>query len=302
VRNPTWDRVVRTAAMAWLDAQNPTGTRMFRRAELRACTIEDVRVPLVDVQQGIWKPATMAAALSILTTYTPPGHTPPYQDGLGPDGLHRYKYRGQNPQEAANRWARAAFEQQVPVIWFVGAAPGAYVPLYPVWVIGEEPRNLQFVLALDDAQRLVVPGTVLDEDHRQYMERLTKQRVHQPVFRAQVLAAYEERCAICRLKYVTLLDAAHILPDGHPRGTPVVSNGLALCKIHHAAFDSHLLGARPDYVVEVRSDVQGAIDGPMLVHGLQEMHGTRLSVPRARDARPDPVRLEERYQLFVNAG
>jgi hypothetical protein len=42
---------------------------------------------------------------------------------------------------------------------------------------------------------------------------------------------------------VELLDAAHILPDGHPKGEPVVPNGLALCKLHHAAFDRQRLAA-----------------------------------------------------------
>lgn len=57
---------------------------------------------------------------------------------------------------------------------------------------------------------------------------------------------------MCRLRYSSLLDAAHILPDGHPRGAPVVPNGLSLCRIHHAAYDQNLLGVRPDLVVEVR--------------------------------------------------
>src|SRR5919197_4456221 len=48
-----------------------------------------------------------------------------------------------------------------------------------------------------------------------------------------VLRAYRERCAICRLRREELLDTAHILADGHPRGAPIVPNGLALCTLHH---------------------------------------------------------------------
>jgi len=54
------------------------------------------------------------------------------------------------------------------------------------------------------------------------------------------------------------------LPDGHPRGEPIVPNGLALCKLHHAAFDRHILGVRPDLVVEVRLDILREVDGPMV--------------------------------------
>ena len=95
------------------------------------------------------------------------------------------------------------------------------------------------------------------------MTRLGKQRMHQREFRQRVRRAYREQCAICRLRHEELLDAAHILPDGHPRGEPVVPNGLALCKPHHAAFDRHVLGVRPDLTVELRPDVLREPDGPM---------------------------------------
>jgi putative restriction endonuclease len=96
-----------------------------------------------------------------------------------------------------------------------------------------------------------------------------------------------------------LLDAAHILPDGHPQGEPITSNGLALCKLHHAAFDRNIVGIRPDRVIEIRHDVLNEIDGPMLRHGLQDLHGAPLLVvPRAERDRPNADFLSERYQLF----
>jgi len=98
-----------------------------------------------------------------------------------------------------------------------------------------------------------------------------------------------------------LLDAAHILPDHHPQGDPIVPNGLALCKIHHAAYDSNILGIRPDCVVQLRGDVLVEIDGPMLRHGLQEMHGRGIHLPRSRADRPERSRLEERYEQFLAA-
>jgi putative restriction endonuclease len=129
-----------------------------------------------------------------------------------------------------------------------------------------------------------------------------RERVHQPVFRAKVIRAYEVQCAMCRLKHAELLDAAHILPDTHERGLPVVTNGLALCKIHHAAFDNDIVGIRPDLVVEVQPSVLLESDGPMLKHGLQEMNGARIAVPRSRRLQPDRERLGERYERFRRAG
>jgi putative restriction endonuclease len=117
-----------------------------------------------------------------------------------------------------------------------------------------------------------------------------------------VLRAYQNRCSICRLGHQVLLDAAHILPDGHPRGEPIVPNGVALCKLHHAAFDRHILGIRPDYVVEVRPDILEEVDGPMLQHGLKGFAGQRLNVPRAEASRPRRDLLEERFEMFRKAG
>lgn len=275
---------------------------MLRFEDLAQFEFEGRRIPLMDPQRGIRKPAHLYAALSIRTSFTPVGQVPPYEDAEGPDGLLRYKYRGQNPHHPENVALRRAYERRLPLIWFVAAAPGDYVPVYPIWIVGDEPRQLQFVVAFDLAQRLVAVGDVGDDAQRRYVERLTRMRLHQPVFRVRVLTAYANQCAMCRLRYSSLLDAAHILPDGHPRGGPVVANGLSLCKMHHAAYDANLLGVRPDLVVEVRSDVRTEVDGPMLIHGLQEMAGVRLLRPRSRAARPDPDRLEERYTEFRQAG
>jgi putative restriction endonuclease len=116
-----------------------------------------------------------------------------------------------------------------------------------------------------------------------------------------VLAAYRAHCAICRLRHAELLEAAHILPDGHPQGLPVVPNGLALCKLHHAAFDLNIVGIQPDYRIIVRPDVLEEIDGPMLKHGLQGFHETRLWTPGTPRLRPNPEFLEERFVLFKKA-
>jgi len=138
---------------------------------------------------------------------------------------------------------------------------------------------------------------------RRYAERLTKARLHQRVFRTQVLLAYDGRCAVCRLRHAELLDAAHISGDGQPNGQPVVPNGLAMCKIHHGAFDNGILGVRPDLTLHIRQDVLDEVDGWMLRGGLQDVHDKQLEIiPAPRAAQPDTVRLEERYSQFLVAG
>lgn len=87
-----------------------------------------------------------------------------------------------------------------------------------------------------------------------------------------------------------------------PLGEPIVPNGLALCRLHHGAFDNQLLTVTPDYIIEVRRDVLEEHDGPMLIHGLQVFHGSAIQLPRREQERPRREFLEERYALFRKAG
>jgi putative restriction endonuclease len=294
------EHMLRVAAMEWLDTR-PTPRVDY--AWLSGFEYDGQRIPLMDRQRGIRKPAGLVAALAIRTTFTPPGQVPPYTDTIGPDGLQRYKYRGDDPHHPENVALRRAMQLRLPLIWFVGVASGLYDPIYPVWIVGDEPANLEFALALDEGQRFVDPGEFVDEDARRYVGRMTKARLHQRVFRSQVLLAYDNRCAVCRLRHVELLDAAHIIEDGKPHGEPVVPNGLSMCKIHHAAFDSKILGVRPDLTLHVRRDVLDETDGWMLEGGIQGVHDRKLEiVPSLRAARPDPRRLEERYAEFLATG
>jgi putative restriction endonuclease len=144
-------------------------------------------------------------------------------------------------------------EQGLPLVWFlgVGYAPGrstqVFQPVLPVWLIAEEPEQHQFAVAIEPGQRSLVTGGHLhmSDIQREYNLATVRQRVHQPRFCTQVLHACERRCAVCRLPFAELLDAAHIKADTDGR-LPSVPNGLALCKIHHGAFDTHILGISPD--------------------------------------------------------
>jgi hypothetical protein len=70
----------------------------------------------------------------------------------------------------------------------------------------------------------------------------------------------------------SLVQAAHIVPDVEPEGIAAVVNGLALCAIHHLAFDRNVLGIDPDGVVHIARRVLDETDGPMLRTGLQGFH------------------------------
>jgi putative restriction endonuclease len=258
----------------------------------------------MDIQRGIRKPRMLDAALSFRTVFAARPDQRPYADERGLDGYQRYKWRGTETDHPENAALRAAMVRRLPLIWFQGIAPGMYLPVFPVWLVDEEPAQHQFVVALDLEQMHAWGETnsaVVVELRRAYADRVVRERLHQPVFRAQVLAAYANRCALCRLRHHELLDAAHIRGDS-AGGEPVVTNGIAMCKIHHAAFDNHLMTVRSDYEIEVRRDVLAEDDGPTLRFALQGLHGDAIELPRQRAARPNRDLLDERYEQFRQAG
>ncbi len=161
--------------------------------------------------------------------------------------------------------------------------------MWPAFVVGDAAGSLAFTVQLEDVAHVASPleESVVAEGRRAYITATVRQRLHQRSFRERVLRAYREQCAICPLRHEELLDATHIIPDREREGEPRVSNGLALCKLHHAAFDGCFLGIRPDYLVEVRYCVLEEEDGPMLRHGLQGIHRIRIHHPR----REDPCRI-----------
>jgi putative restriction endonuclease len=142
------EREFREAAMGWLDGRREQGHERFPYAELADYEYKGARIPLIDRQRGIRKPAIFHAALSIRTTYTPPGKAKPYDDRIPSDGLLRYKYRGDNPKHHENRALRTAFDLGLPLMWFVGVASGIYEARYPVWIREDQPEKLEFILEL----------------------------------------------------------------------------------------------------------------------------------------------------------
>ena len=116
-----------------------------------------------------------------------------------------------------------------------------------------------------------------------------------------VIAAYDGRCALSGLPEQRLLDAAHIVADKDERfGQPFVPNGLPLSKIHHAAFDAHLIGIDPDYRLHVSERLLEQHDGPML-EALKQLNGGTMHLPSRDQDRPDRERLALRFGLFKSA-
>jgi putative restriction endonuclease len=300
------ERSLRGAVFAWLDRLRARTGGPVSYQDLLAFEFNGVRVPLLNpARRGIHRPAFLGsdgAALALLTAAPVPGRSRPYDDGEADDADYWiYKFQRDGTDAPDNRYVRSALRAQLPLVYFRGIAKGIYEAFYPVFVTHEDTINQSFHLAVDSfdglGANLPEPADVVAA--RRYATRAARVRLHQAQFRENVLTAYVDRCTVCRIKHRVLLDAAHIIPDSQTHGVPSVTNGLSLCKIHHAAYDAQLLSISPEYTVVINTTLLTEVDGPMLRYGLVERHNEGIFLPPRAERRPDRDRLAERHALFL---
>ena len=129
-------------------------------------------------------------------------------------------------------------------------------------------------------------------------------RERDPRFRAAVLRAYGYRCAVCGFETrigstLVGVDAAHVKWH-RAGGEDEVSNGLALCALHHrlldrGAFTVSAISFR-DRVVEVAEDAHG---GAGFERWLLSFHGRPIASPVSEDSRiAEPAMQWHRREVF----
>lgn len=257
---------------------------------------QGARVSFGSFQKGIHRSRLQRgpAALTLMTSLKDP-----YDDAWSPDGAFAYAFRDGPMDQPDNRALLAAHELGVPLVYFRAVGPAQYLVAAPMHVVGVDVDMRRVVLEAGLPVQDVGPaGLVSSPDVRAYATRDVRIRLHQQRFRLTVLSAYRHRCAICQLREASLVQAAHIVPDGDPAGVAAVVNGIALCAIHHLAYDRNILGIDPRGVVHISERVLKETDGPMLRTGLQGFHHANITVPSRVQDRPDPARLAVRFAGF----
>ena len=305
--NPS-DSLLRAAAFEQVRRLQVTRDQLTAKDLLVGFFQEGIRYPLINPQRGIFKPRQMEFLLSIRTVFPRAGNRIWYDDQRevhkqiyeGEDTVD-YAFMGTDSDAAENRWLKEAMEQRTPIIYFLGVAPGRYQALQPAFIVDWDPRNARAKVAFGEG----APATAslpTSSAERRYALRLVKERLHQSTFRQAVIDAYQARCALSGVPEPILLDAAHIVEDKNEKlGQPVVQNGIPLSKIHHAAFDAHLIGIDPSFQIHVAKRLLLQKDGPIL-EALKGLHGARLRLPAREHDRPDRERLDQRFKVFKSAG
>lgn len=287
---------IRADVFRWLDEKFIGGGGYeIHHTELKSYEFNGERIPLLDTGKGIRNPATFSATLSIMSGWK----ANRYDDHHDDMGWVTYSYRA--GEGGDNVKLVRAYENQDPIVYFRAVREGYYFPYYPILIAENDPVSRVVRFPLEQSLSFLGDPIAYTEQQRRYAETIVRSRLHQPLFRAKVLHAYSSACTICDLRHAELLDAAHIIADADALGVAHVSNGLALCKLHHAAYDRSLLGITPDYHVQINARLLHEVDGPMLRHGLQDMHGHQIRLPSNRKAKPSQDNLAARFEEFLKA-
>ncbi len=297
------DDPIRSAAFAAVQRLSQTHGNLSSQHLAVGFQFEGKRIPFVNPQRGIFKPQRMRYLLSIKTVFPRPGRRVWYDDQrevhqqiFSGDESVDYAFMGTNPDAADNRWLRDAMDLQVPIIYFLGTAPGLYQAIVPTFVVGFNSISLKAKIAFAASEvAIVAPQTATE---RRYALRTVKQRLHQASFREMVISAYGGKCAISGLPEPLLLDVAHIMDDRDEQyGQPIMGNGIPLSKIHHAAFDAHLIGIDADFGIHVSEKLLSLHDGPTL-EALRQFDGKKIRSPQRDEDKPDKDRLAMRFEIF----
>jgi putative restriction endonuclease len=298
------DEAIRSAAFAALSSiVNVCGQPLTWSEITQGFTVAREKILFANRARGIFKPARLQrGVLSVKTTVPRTGRGARYLDIHDDSGSFTYRLQGSDPNAHDNRRLRESYEDQSPLIYFIGVSETRYEAIWPVFITAWNPESLS--VQIDVGTGLSGARTepaAAREIERRYVTRETKQRLHQSAFREIVLDAYAERCAFSGLPVRRLLQAAHIVADSEAEGIASVRNGIALSTIHHAAFDAHLLGVDADGVISVSERLMRMSDGPLLEHGLKAIAGSRIHFPQKKIDWPDRDLLAQRYEHFTKS-
>lgn len=118
-------------------------------------------------------------------------------------------------------------------------------------------------------------------------------------FRKGVLIQYANRCAVCSIGLQTPaglyeVEAAHVVPRSE-WGADDVRNGLALCRMHHWAFDAGLFGVGDD----LRVFVPPSVTAIPANKSLAVLHGKKILQAVDIALRVDPAAFKWHMDTFV---
>lgn len=158
---------------------------------------------------------------------------------------------------------------------------------------GKAAADLSLLNSLDSLTEAQI-ATVQNHDRQIILSRIAR-KYRSSDFRKRVLGAYAHQCAACGVQ-LELIDAAHIIPVAATTSSDETKNGIALCKLHHTAYDRNLMSFDERYKIEVSDSEVSRLAAINLVGGLKEFKQhlrTAIILPSDRRDYPPPQYISE---------
>jgi putative restriction endonuclease len=122
-------------------------------------------------------------------------------------------------------------------------------------------------------------------------------KIRARVFRERVRKLYDFSCSVCgRIRYTRSekpeVEASHIYPRRN-NGSNEERNGIALCKLHHWAFDNGLFSIKDDYSIIIEERIRDKED----YEEITCFENEKIRLPENKDLPPHPIFLREHRKI-----
>ena len=240
---------------------------------------------------GWWDDVGVFAGFDYTFHSAPLGSSPSIQ--IGEAALHAAHTDGFAPHNRSNGELAIAFRPD-----FLGT----YIDnLESLHACGKSFNEIEMLteIATDPGS---VPDSTIEENvakDRQFAVVTTKRALRELDFRDRVLTAYGHQCAMCGIQ-LKLLDAAHILPVVHPDSTDDTRNGVALCALHHRAYDRAFVTFDDTFQIRHNEKTAASFKASNQDGGLASFTKALrplLILPPDKKDRPNPAFIKESNRL-----
>jgi putative restriction endonuclease len=208
---------------------------------------------------GWWKDAEVFAGFDVRKHLGKLGSSPSIQ--IREDALRKAYVNGFEPCDKGNKEVAIAFRPD----FFVDYLES----LEPLHDFGQSTKDLAVLSDVAQNPEINEADIQIQNAARKITIVSVSKKLRDASFRKRILTAYNFHCAVCGIQ-LRLVEAAHIIPVNHENSTDETRNGLALCALHHKAYDQALVTIVDDYSIQVNRNQTTELQKQKLSDGLEK--------------------------------
>lgn len=276
------DAFVRTRVYVWNVTHGGGKARAANEYRIQVTGVDSFSVTGVDrtVVLGWWEEGSVFAAWDVTKHLSPLGQSPSLQ-------VHAECLR----EAAANQVATQTKGNDEIVVAFSPPFVTEYISqLRILHQMAGSPTDLAALasIAADPIETTAAVASATSPQRRVALTQVAR-KLRDTSFSERVLRAYANRCAMCGVQ-LKLVDAAHIVPVAYANNDQTC-NGVALCALHHRAFDRALVTMDEKYRIALNPDRLDSLAAEDRIRGIKHFRKNLraiLDLPPTIADRPQP--------------